>query len=58
MTDHLSRRTAVKALGMGAVAMAASETAQAQAPEPAKVPAFVGNHQPKPLKFDPVALGK
>jgi len=56
MTDHLSRRTAVKTLGMGAVAMAASETAQAQTLAPAKVPAFAGNHQPQPLKFDPAKL--
>ena len=55
MTD-LSRRTAVKTLGMGAVAMAASETVQAQAGRPAAVPAFAGNHQPKPLKFDPAKL--
>lgn len=55
MTD-LSRRTAVKALGMGAVAMAASETVKAQANQPAAVPAFAGKHEPKPLKFDPAKL--
>jgi Fe-Mn family superoxide dismutase len=55
MTD-LTRRTAVKALGIGAVAMAASETVQAQADRPTAVPAFAGNHQPKPLTFEPAKL--
>lgn len=36
--------------------MTVSETVQAQADRPTAVPAFAGNHQPKPLKFDPAKL--
>ena len=53
---QLSRRTAVKALGMGAFAMATTKTAQAQTGQVGVVPAFTGTLQPKPLKFDPAKL--
>ena len=56
MTD-ISRRSAVKTLGMGAVAMAGMDEAAAQTPKSTIVPAFAGaHHQPRPLKFDPAKL--
>jgi len=51
--SELNRREAMLAAGAGAVALAASGTVQAQVPA---VPAFAGQHQPKPLRFDPTKL--
>jgi Fe-Mn family superoxide dismutase len=55
---ELNRRDAMLAAGVGA---AAAVTLGGAAPAlgqgaPAPVPAFAGNHQPKPLKFDPAKL--
>ncbi|VWX54037.1 superoxide dismutase [Novosphingobium sp. 9U] len=56
MTDF-TRRSAVKAFGAGALAVATIDSAAAAAPQPAtSPPAFTGNFQPKPLKFDPGKL--
>ena len=55
MTE-ISRRTDVQALGMGAVAMTAMDSAEAQQPASALAPAFAGSYQPRPLKFDPAKL--
>ena len=54
MSD-LNRREAMLAAGAGAAAMALAPAgaAQAQASAP---PAFAGQHQPKPLRFDPTKL--
>jgi len=52
-----TRRSALATASIGAVGLAlptASGAAVQSAPAPA--PAFAGNHQPKPLKFDPVKL--
>jgi superoxide dismutase, Fe-Mn family len=55
--ENLSRRTVVATLGLGAAAMASSDTlAQTAAAAPPPVPAFAGGHQPKPLRFDPAKL--
>ena len=55
MTE-VSRRAAVKALGAGALAMAAAESAGAQSAAASAAPAFTGGHKPKPLTFDPAKL--
>ena len=55
MTE-ISRRTAVQTLGMGAVAMTAMDSVEAQQPASAFAPAFTGAYQPRPLKFDPAKL--
>ena len=54
MTE-LNRREAILVAGAGAAAMAlaGSDPALAQA---AAAPAFAGQHQPKPLRFDPTRL--
>ena len=58
MSD-LSRRDAMLAAAAGAatasLAAAAPAMAQAQAQTP-RAPAFAGQHQPKPLRFDPTRL--
>src|SRR5690349_21113277 len=55
MTE-LTRRDALIAAGAGAAAsLAAAGPAGAQGAPPAP-PAFAGQHQPKPLKFDPAKL--
>jgi len=55
--DHLSRRSAIATLGIGAAAMTINEaSAQTPAAAPAAVPAFAGNHQVKPLRFNPARL--
>lgn len=52
---ELTRRDALIAAGTGAAASLAAGPALAQgAPSPA--PAFAGQHQPKPLRFDPAKL--
>ena len=61
MTSTLSRRSAIGALGAGGVALALGREAAAQAPagaapEAVRPPAFRGQHQPKPLPFDPAKL--
>src|SRR3546814_2678383 len=58
MTTDLSRRSAIATLGIGAAAMTINNEASAQTPAaaPAPVPAFAGNHQVRPLKFDPAKL--
>ena len=55
---ELTRRDALIAAGAGAAAVsAAASSARAQgAPTPAPAPAFAGQHQPKPLRFDPAKL--
>jgi Fe-Mn family superoxide dismutase len=55
--NGLNRRDAMLAAGAGAAAvtLAGASPALAQA-APSPVPAFAGNHQPKPLKFDPAKL--
>jgi len=55
---ELTRRGALGAASAGAAGLtlaAVGSGAAAQA-APALVPAFAGNHQPKPLKFDPAKL--
>ena len=54
MSD-LTRRDALVAAGAGAAALAAAP-ALAQPVAPRAVPAFAGQHQPRPLKFDPGKL--
>lgn len=55
--DELSRRTAIKTLGIGAVAMTTSgPAAAAVGTQPPSGSAFAGGHQPKPLRFDPARL--
>ena len=51
--SELNRREAMLVAGAGAIALAASGTVQAQT---TAAPAFAGQHQPKPLKFDPTKL--
>src|SRR5215207_2584817 len=51
----LSRRDAVKTLGVGAAVMSSSQ-ASLGAPPTTTAAAFAGAHQPKPLKFDPARL--
>ena len=53
---YLSRRTAVKTLGMGALAMAATDSTQAESALAVAAPVFAGAFQPKTLKFDPAKL--
>jgi len=52
----ISRRSAVKTLGMGAIAMTALDEATAQSPKTATAPVLAGAYQPVPLKFDPAKL--
>ncbi|API60393.1 superoxide dismutase [Tardibacter chloracetimidivorans] len=55
--DNLSRRSAIATLGIGAAAMTINEaSARTPVAAPSTVPAFAGNHQIKPLKFDPARL--
>src|SRR5215207_1617172 len=55
--EDLSRRTVIATLGLGAAAMASSDSlAQTTAAAPPPAPAFAGGHQPKPLRFDPAKL--
>ena len=56
MSD-VTRRDALIAAGAGAaaVSLAAASPASAQR-APATVPAFAGQHQPRPLRFDPAKL--
>ena len=51
--NELNRREAMLVAGAGAVALAASGAVQAQVSAPL---AFAGQHQPKPLRFDPTKL--
>jgi Fe-Mn family superoxide dismutase len=55
--SELNRRDAMLAAGVGAAAvtLAGASPALGQG-APSLVPAFAGNHQPKPLKFDPAKL--
>ncbi len=52
---NLTRRGAIGVAAAGATAAVLPTGASAQA-EPRPVPAFSGDHQPKPLKFDPAKL--
>ena len=52
---ELNRREALLAAGAGAAAMALATGASAQA-QASVVPAFAGQHLPKPLRFDPTKL--
>jgi Fe-Mn family superoxide dismutase len=52
-----TRRSAIGTASIGAAGLTLSAASGAAAqPAPAPVPAFAGNHQPKPLKFDPAKL--
>ena len=55
--EHLSRRGAIATFGIGAAALTIGEVS-AQSPVAAQsaVPAFAGNHQVKPLRFNPARL--
>jgi Fe-Mn family superoxide dismutase len=54
--SEVTRRDALIVAGAGAAAMSvAAAPADALSPLP-PLPAFAGNHQPKPLKFDPAKL--
>lgn len=56
MTD-ITRRSAISGLALTAAAAATQANAQdAATAAPAFVPAFAGNHQPKPLRIDPGKL--
>ena len=58
--SEISRRTAMGSLAAGAAGLAVASTATASEAQtmttPALTPAFSGQHQPKPLRFDPVRL--
>src|SRR3546814_19641129 len=58
MTTVLPRPVAIPTPAIGAAAMTINNEASAQPPAaaPAPVPAFAGNHQVRPLKFDPAKL--
>jgi superoxide dismutase, Fe-Mn family len=47
---------AIVAAGVGAAAVSLASAPAAGQGAPALVPAFAGNHQPKPLRFDPAKL--
>ena len=52
-----TRRSAIGAASVGAAGLTLSAVSSAAAQGvPAPVPAFAGNHQPRPLKFDPAKL--
>ena len=54
--NEVTRRDAMIVAGAGAAAISVAATpAEALSPLP-PLPAFAGNHQPKPLKFDPTKL--
>jgi superoxide dismutase, Fe-Mn family len=59
MTE-VSRRTAIGSLAAGAAGLAVVNTATSSEAQPtttiALAPAFAGQHQPKPLRFDPAKL--
>ena len=57
MTDF-TRRSAIGAASAGAAGLTLTTVASGAAAQatPVPVPAFPGNHQPKPLKFDPAKL--
>jgi Fe-Mn family superoxide dismutase len=52
---ELNRRDALLAAAAGAATLTFASEASAQ-PAPARPPAFAGQHQPKPLRFDPTKL--
>lgn len=52
----LTRREAIGAVSAGAAGLALASVATAADVPPPPVPAFAGNHQPKPLRFDPAKL--
>ena len=55
--NDITRRSAIATIGMGAAALSATEAlAQGATSQPSPVPAFAGNHQAKPLRFDPTRL--
>jgi Fe-Mn family superoxide dismutase len=54
---EFTRRSAIGAASIGAAGLSLSAASGAAAQgAPALVPAFAGNHQPRPLKFDPAKL--
>jgi len=55
--DELNRREALLVAGAGAAAMSLASAIPAVAQDaPPMVPAFAGQHQPRPLRFDPAKL--
>jgi Fe-Mn family superoxide dismutase len=60
--NNISRREAIESITLGGAAFSLSGlmTAEAQTPQtpgsPAAIKAFAGQHQPKPLPFDPAKL--
>ena len=54
--SELTRRDAIFAAGAGAAAVSLASAPALAQDAPLAVPAFAGQHQPKPLKFDPAKL--
>ena len=54
--SELTRRDAMVAAGAGAAAVSLGAGPVLGQGAPSLVPAFAGNHQPKPLRFDPAKL--
>ncbi len=54
--EDLTRRGAIGTAILGAAGTALAGKSQAQSVSPTLVPAFAGNHKPKPLRFDPAKL--
>src|SRR6187402_2125621 len=55
MSD-LTRRDALIVAGAGAAAASLAASPALAQPAPSPAPAFAGQHQPKPLRFDPTKL--
>ena len=54
--SELTRRGAIGSIALGATSLAIADTAAAAAPAAPAIPAFAGQHQPRPLRFDPARL--
>lgn len=54
--NKLSRRSAVEAMALGGIGLLIDSEAAAQNPPSAAPKVFAGQHQPKPLPFDPAKL--